>query len=228
MGQETSAGGSGKHFYVKTKNLKPGLDDYPMLALQQKNKTSGIYEVVNEVSALTGWITSIEKVDKPKTDKYKRIRGVKFTMVDPKIGENYHFELTYSNPVRELLNRMASLESFEDELKIMFYRNKETGFCGGSLRKKSLTEETKVEIKYGYKEFIAPRIKKVVVNGETISDYEKVDHFFDELIEKKLRTLKVISATMAYTPPPVTDQQAQDEFSQETEDSTDWDNDLPF
>lgn len=226
MGQETSAGGNGKHFYVKTKNLKPGLDDYPMLALQQKNKSTGTYEVVNEVSALTGWITSIEKVDKPKTDKYKRIRGVKFTMVDPKIGENYHFELTYSNPVRELLNRMASLESFEDELKIMFYRNKETGFCGGSLRKKSLTEETKVEIKYGYKEFIAPRIKKVVVSGETLSDYEKVDHFFDELIEKKLKNYKSISINTNPFGGAVTPQEETDTF--QTESENDWDSDLPF
>lgn len=212
MARETTSTGSGKHFYVKAKNLKPGIDAYPTLELQQKNPSTGAYEVVQEVTALSGWITSIEKVDKPKSDKHKRIRGVKFTMTDPKTSENYHFDLTYSNPVRELLNRMAGLGSFEDELRIAFYRG-DKGYAGASLKKTSLGQSTKVEIKYSYKEHIEPRIKKVVLNGETQSDYEKVDEFFDSLIEKVLVAYKTQRLDGTYIPA----SQGESEFTPDTQ-----------
>jgi len=212
MARETTSTTSGKHFYVKAKNLKPGIEAYPTLELQQKNQQTGNYEVVEEVSAITGWITSIEKVDKPKTDKHKRIRGVKFTVQDPATSENYHFDLTYSNPVRELLNRMAGLGSFEDQLRIAFYRG-DKGFAGASLKKTSLGQSVKVEIKYSYKEYIEPRIKKVVLNGETQSDYEKVDEFFDNLIEKVLVPYKTQRLDGSYVPAP----QGESEFTPDTE-----------
>lgn len=226
---EPHAGGN--NYSVKPKNLKPGQSEYPTLDLEQK--TGNGYEVVNQASYLTGFITHIEKVDRTH-EKYGRFRGVKFTMMDPDANEKYFWELLYSGPTRELLNRFASLGSFADKLKISFYRG-DKGYCGASVKKFGLSGEEKVEIKYGYKEFLEPRIKIVHFQGKDQKDYTMVDDFFDGLIEKVLIGYSKPNFTGSYIPATPVAEQYRDEdaipaITQTNEPSNDnkWKDDLPF
>lgn len=185
MAQGTAESG-GTYFYVKPKHLKADEKEYPCMELIQKKADN--YVVVNTVTYLTGHITEIEKVDKT-VEKYGRFRGVKFTLTDMDINEKYVFDLLYTGPSRELLNRLANLASFKEKLKISFYRG-DKGFAGASVKVFTTAGEQKLEIKYGYKEFIEPRMKKVEYQGKTLNDYTKVDDFFDQLIEKVLSKLE--------------------------------------
>ncbi len=232
MARETS-NNSGTIFYAKAKNIKPGIDDYPVFELQQKK--DGNYVVVDNSTALSGYITHIEKVDKQVDmgNKKKRIRGVKFTIKDPEANESYLVDLTYSNPVRELLNRMASLDSFQDKIKITLYRNNETKFAGMSLKKVTIAGEEKVEQKYPYKEYIKPRITEVTLNGETQRDYSKVDEFFDAMITTVLAKLASPTFDTNYTAPSVTQEEAKvvdqlKNMANTETPHTDINSDLPF
>lgn len=224
MGQHETGGGAGKHFYVKVKHLKFSDQEFPCLELKWKEGTE--YKTKN-VGALSGFITSIEKVDKEElvNNKKKRFRGVKFTMQDFDDQENYHFELLYSGPVRELLNRMCSLENFLTPVKISFYRG-DKGYPGASLKKKVNGVEEKVELKYKYDQLIKPLLKTVMFNGEEQKDYTLVDDKFDSMIEKVLRMYEKQEAETPryetnYTPPA----SSQPEI---TSSSNEWEDDLPF
>lgn len=199
MARIDAGGGYGTSFYVKPKNTKPGIPDYPSLDLQQK--VDGEYKVIQTVGALTGYITSIEKVDKTAeiNGVKKRIRGVKFCLHDPVENENYYWDLTYANHIREFLNRLASLDSFLDKLKISFYRG-DKGFVGTSVQKVTLTGNEKVPMKYAYEEHIKPRVKSVELNGEIHKDYNLVDEFMDKLIENVLSKYNTIQLDKHFTP----------------------------
>lgn len=205
MAQHDTSAGTGKHFYVRVKHLKSSDQEYPCLNLKFKGQ-DGNYQEKN-TGALSGYLTSIEKIDKIETinNKKKRFRGVKFTLQDFDAQENYHFELLYSNPVRELLNRMCSLENFLTPLKISFYRG-EKGFPGASLKKIENGAEIKVEQKYKYDQLIKPLVKEVTFNGEVQKDYELVDDKFDSMIEKIFVPMEKQSSdtprySTNYTPP---------------------------
>lgn len=196
MGQEETGSHGGKYFYVKAKNLKAGLTEFPTLELKQK--VDGQY-FEKEVKALFGHIVAIEKIDETKeiSGKKKRMRGVKFTMKDIESNEVYLFDLLYSNPVRELLNRFASLDSFEDQIKITPYRG-DKGFAGISVKKMTLGGDVKVEAKFSYNEHIKPRIKEVMFNGQAEKDYTEVDDMFDKLIVTKLANLRMVTENRDY------------------------------
>jgi hypothetical protein len=189
MAQGTSEQG-GTFFYVKPKHLKPGENEYPCMELIQKKGEN--YEVVNTVNFLTGHITEISKVDK-MIEKYGRFRGVKFTLSDLELNEKYVFDLPYSGPSREMLNRLATLSSFKDMLKISFYRG-DKGYAGTSVKVFTSSGEQKLEIKYGYKEHIEPRMKKVMFQGKELNDYTKVDDMFDALIDTVLSKFEVATS----------------------------------
>ena len=142
MARGTTESG-GTYFYVKPKNLKADVKDYPCMDLQQKK--GEVYEVVETVSFLTGYITEITKVDKI-VEKYGRMRGCRFTLTDTDANEKYVFDLLYSGPVRELINRLASLPSFKDQLKISFYRG-DKGFAGASVKVITSGGAVKVDMK---------------------------------------------------------------------------------
>ncbi len=225
MGQHETGGGAGKHFYVKVKHLKASDQEFPCLELKWKEGTE--YQTKN-VGALSGFITSIEKVDKTEmvNNKSKRFRGVKFTMKDFDVQESYHFELLYSNPVRELLNRMCSLENYQTPLKISFYRG-DKGFPGASL-KKGVSQE-KVELKYKYDQIIKPFLKTVMFNGEEQKDYALVDDKFDSMIENVLAKMEkqeegAPQYTTNYTPPASSQPEITNDFTTNGDDFSD----LPF
>lgn len=228
MGQHETGGGAGKHFYVKVKHLKASDQEFPCLELKWKDGTG--YATKN-VGALSGFITSIEKVDKEEmvNNKKKRFRGVKFTMQDFDVQENYHFELLYSGPVRELLSRMCSLDNFLTPLKISFYRG-DKGFPGASLKKKLNGAEEKVELKYKYDQLIKPLVRVVQFNGEDQKDYTLVDDKFDSMITNLLAKYEKQEAETPrydtnYTPPE-TNQNNITNGGGSSDQS--WPDDLPF
>lgn len=230
MAQHDSGAGNGKHFYVKVKHLKSTDQEFPCLNLKFKGE-DGNYQEKN-TGALSGYLTSIEKVDKiEKVNNIdKRFRGVKFTLQDFDAQENYHFELLYSNPVRELLNRMCSLENFLTPLKISFYKGKE-GFPGASVKKIENGIETKVDIKYKYDQLIKPLVKQVMINGQTQKDYTAVDDKFDSMIEKMFIPMEKQTGdtprySTNYTPPETQKNNITNPGGGDS--SSSWDSDLPF
>lgn len=231
MAQHDTGAGTGKHFYVRVKHLKSSDQEYPCLNLKFKGEDGHYHE--KNTGALSGYLTSIEKID--KTEKInnisKRLRGVKFTIQDFDAQENYHFELLYSNPVRELLNRMCSLENFLTPLKISFYRNKESGFPGASLKKIENGTEIKVDRKYKYDQIIKPYIKTVMLSGSPHKDYDGVDNQFDNMIEKKFAVMDRMNGdtprySTNYTPPETMKPNTDMPFSSGGDDGLP--DDLPF
>lgn len=217
MGKGTTESG-GNLYYAKGKGLKYGENEpFPQIELMQKKGDR--YEITDTVSYLTGFITGIEIVDK-NHEQYGRMRGFKLTIQDPDDNETYVLDMLYSGAARELLNRMVSLESFEEKVRIAFYRN--NGHAGGSLKRITLMGDVKVEIKYPW-DSVNKRIKIVKFKGKDQKDYDEVDDFFDNVITKILSefrkpTFTKNTVTTPSTPDP----------SPEHTDNQDIPDDLPF
>lgn len=143
----------------------------------------------------TGFVTAY--LDKIYKDSYdydnKTIRTLKVELVEMTKDKptRYIIEMNYGNAARELLNRLANLaqtvKKIDKYTTIGIYNTGEPKFYKGMWLKYGETvnvkEQATLDKAWGY-ESLQKKTKKVVVNGEEVTDFTELDKFFDRVLEE--------------------------------------------
>jgi hypothetical protein len=158
-----------------------------ILKIKTKDATGKVVDPFFQVSAKEDgkWVVT--------EDTFKSVSG-KLTKVETRVGEYegeqilsaniwlkdgdeaYLVDLKYTMLSRSIINSLLNLEDFDQEIEISLYTNKK-GYASASVRAGGQL----VDWKFGLDEL--PKPEKVKFKGKEMSDFTKVDSFFQEEIK---------------------------------------------
>lgn len=192
MGHGTSSGGAAvTYYYVGMKDLKTD----PHFSIRQK--VDGQY-VEEKARFISGYVQEmkVEDVEIPINGKKKKVKQIVIRLYDASSKSVYLMNSMFSQVSRELINRLASAETLKRETKFTLWKD-DQGYAKMSVRQQNpATDEWEVlKSKYGYKDHLVKYIKEVVVNGETVKDYSKLDAQLTKVIEEVIMKLERLANT---------------------------------
>lgn len=192
--------------YLKIYSKEPGVDQKAAFFGKQA-KVNDKWEVTERYTNISGRLTSIEHLT--NTYKDEELNSVKFVIQDG--DEAFHIQGSFGSLVYNILNTLASVNSFAGELAVNLYVNK-NGYPSAFVT----MDGERVGWKYTLDE--VPEVKVVEVGKKKVRDSAQLEAFYIKVIDN----IRSVVGSDPIEDPIATVAAAEIDFS------VDEDDDLPF